>query len=446
MAQDEGNDHSGRLSRRQLVLRGGAGAGGLLIAGTAAACGGSGSSSSSGAGGSAGTIKIGFVSPLTGPAAGFGEPDPYVVGLAKKAFAKGIVIAGKTWDVQIIEKDNQATPSVSAQVANDLIHSEGVDLLLATSTPESVNPASDAAEAAGVPCVSTVVPWEAWYFGRGAKPGAPSPFRFTYHFCFGVQQFADNYTHLWPQVPTNKTVGVMWPNDADGNAIRVSLGPLLKKAGYTIVDPGAYQDGTNDYSSQIALFKSKNCQIFNTFPIPPDFATFWRQAAQQGYTQIVKIAQIAKTGLFESQVDALGSLGKNLATGFYWGPTWPYKSSLTGISNADLASGYEAEANKQWNQQLGPSMALFDVANAVLKASGDPKDKVKVANAMKTLQVDTTLGTLHWGTGPVPNVVTTPIPGGQWVKGTKWPLEFHFCENSGDPNIPVAAKLVPYNS
>ena len=27
-------------------------------------------------------------------------------------------------------------------------------------------------------------------------------------------------TKLWPQVPTNKVVGVMWPNDADGNAIR----------------------------------------------------------------------------------------------------------------------------------------------------------------------------------------------------------------------------------
>ncbi len=238
----------------------------------------------------------------------------------------------------------------------------------------------------------------------------------------------------------------MWPNDADGNAIRESLGPLLKKAGYTIIDPGAYQDGSNDYSSQIALFKSKNCEIFNTFPIPPDFATFWRQAAQQGYTKMVKIAQIAKTGLFSSQVEALGSLGKNLATGFYWGETWPYSSSLTGISNADLASGYEAESGKQWNQQLGPSMALFDVANAVLIKSGDPKNKQKVADTMKTLQVDTTLGSLQWGKGPVPNVVQTPIPGGQWVKGTKWPLEFQFCENHDDPQIPVAGKLVPYNS
>ena len=92
----------------------------------------------------------------------------------------------------MIDKDGQSTPSRGAQVASDLIHGKNVDLMLTTSTPETVNPVSDASEAAGVPCISTVVPWEAWYFGRGAKPGQPSPFRFTYHFCFGVQTFADN--------------------------------------------------------------------------------------------------------------------------------------------------------------------------------------------------------------------------------------------------------------
>jgi branched-chain amino acid transport system substrate-binding protein len=442
-----GDSHEGSargISRRQFVQGAGAGLGGLVLSGGVAACGSS-SSSGSGSSGSAGTIKIGYVSPLTGPAAGFGEPDPYVIGLAKAAFAPGITIAGKKWDVQIISKDSQSTPSVSAQMASDLIQSEGVDLMLTTSTPETVNPVSDASEAAAVPCISTVVPWEAWYFGRGAKPGQPSPFKYTFHFCFGVEQFAQTYTSLWPQVPTNKKVGVMWPNDADGNAIRQSLGPMLEKAGYKIIDPGAYQDGTQDYSSQIATFKRENCEIFNTFPIPPDFATFWRQAAQQGYTQQVKIAQIAKTGLFASQVDALGSLGQNLATGFYWGETWPYSSSLTHITSQKLASGYETSSGKQWNQQLGPSMALFDVANAVLKASGNPKDKLKVANTMKNLSVNTNLGNLHWGKGPVPNVVTTPIPGGQWVKGTKWPLEFIFCENAGDPNIPIQGKLKPYS-
>jgi branched-chain amino acid transport system substrate-binding protein len=149
-----------------------------------------------------------------------------------------------------------------------------------------------------------------------------------------VPDFAASYLSLWKEVPNNKKVAVMWPNDADGNAIRGALGPVLSGAGYTIVDPGPYQDGTMDYTSQITMFKDAGCEIFNTFPIPPDFTTFWRQAAQQGLTKQIKIAQIAKTGLFASQVDAVGALGYNLASGEYWGPTWPYKSSLTGITSA----------------------------------------------------------------------------------------------------------------
>jgi branched-chain amino acid transport system substrate-binding protein len=430
-----------KLSRRDVIIRAGVGLGSLSVAGPVlAACGAGGGTGNA----TAGTITIGFVSPRTGPAAGFGEPDGYVLSLARKAFANGLSIGGKQYSVTIVDKDSQSDPARSATVAHDLINSSNVDLMLTTSTPETVNPVSDASEAAGVPCVSTVVPWEAWYFGRGAKPGQPSPFKYTYHFCFGVQQFDNAYTHLWPQVPTNMKVGVMWPNDADGNAIRAALGPLLTTAGYTIVDPGAYTDGTNDYSSQIAKFKSENCEIFNTFPIPPDFATFWQQAAQQGYKP--KIAQIAKTGLFPSQVQSLGAIGVNLAGGAYWTPTFPYKSPLTGVTSKHLGDGYQSTIGKQWNQQLGPSLALFDVAAAVLTASGNPKDKKAVAKAMGSLSVDTPVGHLDWSKGPVANVVATPILGGQWVAGSgAYPLDFVLCENSSDANVPVAAKLTPYS-
>ncbi len=437
---------SGGITRREMLKGTGLVLGGLAIPGALEACLTSSTSSTP-----SGSIKIGFVSPITGAASGFGEPDPYVIGLARKAFAGGLSIGGTNYSIEIVSRDGQSTPSVGSQVAQDLIQSQKVDLMLATSTPESVNPVSDACEAAGVPCISTVVPWEAWYLGRGAKPGQPSPFKYTFHFCFGVEQFFNAYTHLWPQVPTNKKVGVMYPNDADGNAIRGALAPLLKQAGYTIVDPGAYEDGTNDYTAQIQKFIQEDCQIFNTFPIPPDFATFWRQAAQQGYTKHVKIGQIAKTGLFPSQVTALGPLGNGLASGVYWAPTWPYKSSLTGIANKDLASGYESSSSKQWNQQLGPSLALFDVAAAVLKASGSPKDKTAVANAMKTLAVDTPVGHLDWSKpaslagAAVPNVVAAPIIGGQWKQGvSKWPIDFVICENSSDSNVPVASTLQPY--
>jgi branched-chain amino acid transport system substrate-binding protein len=436
-------------TRRDLLRATGLGISLAAAAPLLSACGGLGSEnggSDSSGGGTRKSLKIGFVSPRTGATAGFGEPDGYVLELARKAFASGLTIGGTAYEVTVLDRDSQSNPQRSAQVANDLINGDAVDLMLTTSTPETVNPVSDACEAAGVPCVSTVVPWEAWYFGRGAKPDEKNAYKFTYHFCFGVEQFHNMYTHEWPQIETNKKVGVMWPNDSDGNAIRAALGPLLKQSGYTIVDPGAYTDGTNDFSAQIAKFKAENCEIFNTFPIPPDFATFWRQAAQQGYQP--KICQVAKTGLFPSQVEALGPIGVDIAGGAYWTPTYPYTSSLTGVTGPQLAEGYQTSAGKQWNQQLGPSLALFDVAAAALKAAADPKDKAGLAKAIGALDVQTPVGRLQWGKGPNANVVATPILGGQWIKSTdsRYQVEFVLVENSSDPNVPVAAKLRQYGA
>ena len=162
-------DSGSGITRREMLKGTGLVLGGLAVPGVLESCLTSTSSTSGG------SIKIGYVSPITGPAAGFGEPDAYVIGLARKAFQNGLTIGGTNYSVEIVQRDGQSSPQVGAQVAQDLIQSQKVDLMLATSTPETVNPVSDACEAAGLPCISTVVPWEAWYLGRGAKPGQPSP-------------------------------------------------------------------------------------------------------------------------------------------------------------------------------------------------------------------------------------------------------------------------------
>src|SRR5580658_9041735 len=353
------------LSRRQVIL----GAGGIALAGSSRAW---------AAAEPQNTLKVGFVSPRTGPLAGFGKTDGYVLELARKA----------------------------------LINTADVDLMLATSTPETINPVADACEAAGVPCLSTVMPWEAWYFGRGAKHGEPSPFKWTYHFGFGVEEFFKCYVSQWNDaVPTNKKVGVLYPNDADGNAIRQHLAPLLAKEGFTIVDAGPYEDGTSDYSAQIALFKRERCEIFNSFPLPPDFTAFWRQAAQQGYTRMVKICEVAKTGLFPSEIEALGALGFNIAAAVYWHRMFPYKSTVTGVSGTELAEGYEQATGSQWTQQLGASMSLIDAGCRALQNSSDPKQKRAVAQALATLKLTTMVGEIDFTTGPVPNVSPGSIIG-----------------------------------
>lgn len=394
------------------------------------------------------TLKVGFISPRTGPLAGFGETDGYVLELVRKALANGIELGGKTYQVEILDQDTQSDPSRAGQLAKDLINNQGIDMMLAVSTPETINPVADACEAAGIPCLSTVMPWEAWYFGRGAKPDQPSPFKWTYHFGFGVGEFHKTYVSQWNLIETNKKVGVMYPNDADGNAIRANLAPLLTKEGFTIVDPGAYETGTTDFSSQIALFKQEGVEIINTFPIPPDFATFWRQAAQQGLHRQVKIVQVAKTGLFPSGVEALGQLGINLGSAAYWHKAFPYSSSLTGVTGPQLADGYEAESGKQWTQQLGATLSLFDAGFATLKAATDAKSKDAVAKALATLNTTTIAGKVDFTSGPFPNVSPGPIIGTQWVKapeGSKFPLDYVVTENATDPNVPVGAKLLPYN-
>jgi len=393
-------------------------------------------------------LKVGFVSPRTGALGAFGQADGFVLDQTRQKLAQGLTVGGKTYSVTILDRDTQSDPARSSQLTKDLINNENVDLVLATSTPEVVNPASDACEASGVPCLSTVVPWEAWYFGRGAKPGQPSPFKWTYHFSFGGKQFAIGYLSAWDHggVATNHKLAVMDPGDADGMAIRNNLNPVLAKAGYTITDPGPYQDGTTDYSSQIAQFKAAGCQLFNTFPIPPDFIAFWRQAAQQGLTRQMKIVQSAKFGLFPSDLEALGSLGYNILSTAYWHKVFPYKSPITGMNGIALCDAYEKATGTQWQQQLGASQSLLDAGFAALQGATDPKDKAAVAKSLSTLNVITQVGRVDFTSGPVPNVATTVLINCQWVKAHSGPykLDYLVIENAADPNVPVQHKMRPY--
>jgi branched-chain amino acid transport system substrate-binding protein len=106
------------------------------------------------------TLKIGYVSPQTGPLAGFGETDSFAVGGIRKAMGSGLSIRGQSFPIEILVRDSQSDPNRAAEVASRLILSDKVDLMLVASTPETTNPVSDQCEANGTPCVSSVCPWQ----------------------------------------------------------------------------------------------------------------------------------------------------------------------------------------------------------------------------------------------------------------------------------------------
>ena len=391
-------------------------------------------------------IRVGFVSPQSGPLGIFGDGDGFVLEAVRKQLAGGLQVGGKRYTVEFINKDTQSSPVRAAQITKDLVNGDKVDFVLSTSTPETVNPVADACEAAGVPALSTTAPWEAFYFGRGAKPGEPSPFKWTFHFSFGVGNFARLYTDQWSKVPTNKKVGMLLPADADGNAIRAMLMPALQKAGYTVVDAGPYQNGIADFSAQIAMFKREGVEVFNTFPFPPDFAVFWRQAAQRGLAQQVKICQLAKAGLFAPELEALGPLGDGVHAGAYWHRAYPFSSPATGMTSRQLADGYEKARGKQWNQQVGATASLFDAALAALKACPDPKNKAALAKTLSSLKAETAVGPIDFTAGPVPNCTPTGLVGVQWVKAKSGPRAFdlEIVANADHPQVALTAAMKPY--
>lgn len=392
----------------------------------------------------AGTFKIGYIGPRSGPLGIFGEADGYLIDTIRANLAGGIDVNGQRLQVEIITADTQSDPVRASQITRDMINSARPDLILTHSAPETVNPVSDACEAGATPCLSTVAPWEAYYFGRGGRPGEQT-FKWTFHYSFGSGNFLNLYNGQWSLLETNRKVGTLIPSDADGNAIRANLVPALEQAGWEIVDPGPYENMSQDFTTHINAFRDAGVEIVVCFPFPPDFPVFWRQAAQRGLAQRLKIMQMAKAGLFAAEMEALGDLGHGLCTGVYWHPAFPFGSTAAGLSNSALGQGYEAATGKQWAQALGASASLFDAALALAQQAGDPKDKEALAAALPNLRADTAVGTVDFSAGPVANCAVSGLAGGQWNRSSDgpWPFQLDLVSNADFPEVDLTADFRP---
>jgi branched-chain amino acid transport system substrate-binding protein len=438
----DGTRGDARLDRRRFLRTVGA-AGAVAVTGGAAACTPGPPGAGPAAGGSGDAIRIGYVSPGTGALAPFGEADQHVIATVGEFFARNPIRVGdRTHPVEILKRDSQSDANRAADVAADLILNQGIHLMLVSSTPETANPVSDQCEASGMPCVATVTPWQSWFSGRGGR--ADAPFDWTYLFFWGLEDVEAVYADMWDQVPTNRTAGALWPADPDGLAWgspTAGFPPAVAERGYTIVDPGNYPDGTRDFSAQITAFRDAEAEILLGVPLPPDFTTFWRQAAQQGYRP--RIATVGKALLFPSSVEALGPLGVNLGTEVWWSPSHPFTSSLTGQGAGALAEAYSRATGRQWTQPIGFAHALFEVAAAAFSSAGAIDDRRGIADAIGRMRIDTVVGPLDWTAGPVPNVATTPLVGGQWRTGTEHPFELVIVSNTRHPEIPAAGTVEP---
>lgn len=423
--QDEQSTSSGHSTRRQFLIQGTALAAASVAAPRVFAA--------------DDVIKIGYLTHRTGPFAPFAEADSFILDNAAKAMAGGLNIGGKKYRVEFIAKDDQSNPDRQSNLAAELINKDEVDLMLGQAT---IGPGiAQQCELNGVPCITTMTPWQAWMFPMKGVPA--KGFKNVFHFFWGIDDIANVYLDMWKDLKLPKVVGAAFENTVPGNAFgdaKLGLPALFTKSGYKVVDIGKFAPGSNDFSAQIQAFKKEGAEIVTGLFAPPEWASFVKQSAQMGYKP--KVMTIAKALLFPGGVQALGKSANGMSTEIWWSPAYPFKSSLTGQTARQLADAYTAATQKEWTQPIGVMHALVEAGIAALKASGDPKNPQKVADAIRNMKQDTVIGRLDFAGSGIKNVSKMRVVGGQWVIDDKGKLDIVVTHNGTAPEIPVQRKFV----
>jgi len=396
-------------------------------------------------------VKVGFVDPLTGVMAAFGLAGDYCIGKWRAATADGLVLGdGKNHTFELEVVDSQSDTNRASQVTADLINNAKVDLVMAAATGDTVAPVADMCEGSGMPCLSIDVPIEVFVFQRGGAPD--KPFKWTYNIFWGLTEQQQIEWDMFSQVQNNQKIGAIWPNSGPGNAYRFAYGESTEwpAEGYEFVDGGIYVQPSEDFTKQITEFKRAGCEIAQGVMIDPDWTTFTKQSAQQGFKP--KIMEGIIPTLFPSTMEAIGPLADGHSGVQWFHPTFPFKSSLTGETCQQMCDDFEQVKGMQWQQTI-MHYAVFEWAVDVFKRTTNLDDKEEfIKRVQETKMADSLAGPIdftvpvQWGTShPTLNCVTTPTYGGQWrlSDGGKYQFELVIVSNVTSPVVAVQDTLKP---
>lgn len=135
------------------------------------------------------------------------------------------------------------------------------------------------------------------------------------------------------------------------------------------------------------------------------------------------MATVGEAVLFPQSVVAMADIADGLTTELWWHKDFPFKSSLTGQSAADLRADYEAATGQQWTPSLGMCHIVFEEVVDCLKRAKDPLGKEDFMAAVKTMKFDSLAGPIDFSlpvdsasNHPAENVYMSPLAGAQWLK------------------------------
>ena len=313
--------------------------------------------------------------------------------------------------------------------------------MLVESTPETTNPVADQCEANGVPCISTVAPWQPYFFARQADPADPKPFDWTYHFFWGLEDIIAVFLDMWSQVDdqqdgrrpvAQRRRRQRLERPEDGLPAGPHRRRLHDRRPGTLRERHAGRLLRADQRVQEGRRRDPDRR-----PHPARLHDLLDAGSQQGFKP--KVASIGKALLFPSSVEALGDLGDGHVDRGLVEPQPPVQVvAHRRRPRRQLADAYTTATTKQWTQPIGFVHALFEVAvDALKRATRTSTTRPPSAMPSRRPNLDTIVGPIAWTHGkPFQNIAKTPLVGGQWGKGTDVPVRPRHRQQQGPSGHP----------
>ena len=103
--------------------------------------------------------------------------------------------------------------------------------------------------------------------------------------------------------------------------------PFLEAAGYTIVAPGLFTPGSEDFTAQISEFKKQGCEVLTGATLQPRISPTSGSRACSRDSSPVRHGPCSR---FPAATNAIGPTVYQLMGGGSWHTGWPFTASLTG--------------------------------------------------------------------------------------------------------------------
>lgn len=225
------------------------------------------------------TYKLGFLGPLTGPAAAWILPMHRGIEMAIDEIneAGGIVVGGETYMLELAVADDKYSPEESVTGVQKLIYNDKVDYIfgpIGSTTGSAVRPISEE---------NDVVIFVGTPAGDDFPIGPEYPYTFAYGDPLDIR-VESNYQWLEENRPEVQTVAHIGPHSPGGETVRDLVIEAAEARGLEVVAAELAESDTVDFSPHLTTMLARNPDLIDcSGTATGSIGLVVKQASQMGY-------------------------------------------------------------------------------------------------------------------------------------------------------------------